>query len=157
MSAIKGKKHHGYHGTPAYRSWNHMKKRCGNPKDPSYKDYGGRGITYDPKWETFEGFFEDMGPRPEGTTLDRYPDKNGNYCKSNCRWATKTEQSHNRRSNVEMVGVNWCRNSKMIQGGFWRAHTNQIAGKKRIILYQGPSREIAIEAREFYNSFILGE
>ena len=81
---------------PTYKSWQCMKQRCNNPNFPKYEIYGGRGITYDPTWESFINFFNDMGPRPEGKTLDRL-DNNGNYEKSNCRWATGTEQRINQR------------------------------------------------------------
>lgn len=88
-----------------YHSWNCMKNRCNNSNLKEYKNYGGRGITYDPKWETFEGFYEDMGERPENTSLDRI-DVNGNYCKENCRWATKEEQQRNQRVHQrEDVGI----------------------------------------------------
>lgn len=73
-----------------------MKYRCDNKKD---KDYGGRGITYDPRWEKFENFLQDMGERPEGKTLDRI-NVNGNYCKENCRWATMKQQQRNKRCNI---------------------------------------------------------
>ena len=88
-----------------YRSWNNMKNRCNNPKLKEYKNYGGRGITYDSRWEDFREFFKDMGKRPEGTTLDRI-DVDKNYCKENCRWATKEEQQRNQRTHKrENVGI----------------------------------------------------
>lgn len=84
--------------TPTVQSWQAMKRRCTDPKVSGYERYGGRGITYDPKWETYEGFVEDMGERPEGTTIDRI-DNDGNYEKSNCRWATTAEQMSNISTN----------------------------------------------------------
>jgi hypothetical protein len=74
-----------------------MLARCNNPKRDKYKDYGGRGITVCERWLEFENFLEDMGERPEGKTLDRYPNKNGNYEPGNCRWATHSQQMRNRR------------------------------------------------------------
>jgi hypothetical protein len=73
-----------------------MRDRCHNPNHFAFHHYGGRGITHDPRWEDFAAFLEDMGERPEGLTLDRI-DPDGNYCKSNCRWATRYQQTHNRR------------------------------------------------------------
>jgi hypothetical protein len=80
----------------AYKSWHMMKQRCDNPNSNRYSRYGGRGITYDPKWETFAGFLEDMGERPEGTSLDRI-NNDGNYEASNCRWVNRSVQSLNTR------------------------------------------------------------
>lgn len=79
-----------------YHSWNSMKNRCNNSNLKEYKNYGGRGITYDSKWEDFREFYKDMGERPIGTTLDRI-DVDKNYCKENCRWATKEQQQRNQR------------------------------------------------------------
>jgi hypothetical protein len=74
-----------------------MKKRCLNPLDSSFPNYGGRGVTICARWlSCFENFFADMGERPEGTTLDRI-DVYGNYEPSNCRWATDDVQQANRR------------------------------------------------------------
>jgi hypothetical protein len=75
-----------------------MRQRCYNPKDEHYKWYGARGITVCPEWESFQQFLSDMGPRPEGTTLDR-KEQNGNYEPDNCRWATSNVQNNNRRDN----------------------------------------------------------
>lgn len=79
-----------------------MMSRCYYKGHVSFKDYGGRGIRVCERWHSdnpdgFRNFIEDMGLRPQGKSLDRYPDVNGNYEKSNCRWATPTEQTLNQR------------------------------------------------------------
>lgn len=92
----RGIQTHGMVGTREYKSWQSMKDRCNNVNSSGYENYGGRGITYDHRWEKFENFFADMGYRPSDCELDRI-DVDGNYCKENCRWIDSTFQSHNRR------------------------------------------------------------
>ena len=96
--------------TPTWRSWISMIKRCTDKTNVSYARYGGAGIKICERWIFFEHFLKDMGNRPEGKTLDRFPNKSGNYEKSNCRWADKHAQSTNKRSNVFLTyqGVTLC-------------------------------------------------
>lgn len=84
-----------------YNSWIHMKYRCTVPTAHNYKDYGAKGIKVCDRWlESFWNFLEDMGKRPsENHSLDRYPNKNGNYEPGNCRWATSKQQQGNRTNN----------------------------------------------------------
>lgn len=96
MAEKKGNFRHGMYGTPTYKSWSEMKSRCDHPERSSgnYKD-----VSYCERWSMFENFFEDMGERPDGTSLDRI-NPHGNYEPSNCRWADIITQENNRRNNV---------------------------------------------------------
>lgn len=93
--------------TTEYTSWAGMKQRCTNKKHKEYKNYGGRGISFCQRWKVYENFIFDMGKKPSKKhSLDRI-NNNGNYMPSNCRWATKRQQTHNRRRTVwvEYKGV----------------------------------------------------
>lgn len=89
---------HGQTDTPTWRSWTSMIKRCRYPSYKNFKYWGGRGISVCERWQKFENFMKDMGERPTGKSLDRYPNKDGNYEPGNCRWATPKEQAANRRT-----------------------------------------------------------
>lgn len=103
-----GKKH-GMYRSPEYSAWRNMKHRCLNQQSRYYADYGDRGIKVCGRWlNSFEAFYEDMGPRPVGTTLDR-KNNDANYScgrcdkclrngwTANCRWATNHVQAVNQR------------------------------------------------------------
>lgn len=93
-------------GTPEYQAWADMRQRCHNPNNPSYFRYGGRGISICERWEeSFQNFWDDMGPRPEGRFSIERKDNNGNYEKDNCRWAPMFEQASNTRKNKRIDGV----------------------------------------------------
>lgn len=118
--------------TPEFHSWKSMKSRCLNSSVRAYPNYGGRGVTVCERWQSFENFLADMGPRPEGTSLDRYPNMNGNYEPGNCRWATKAQQARNTRAVI-------------------RVHFN---GKTKLLIDW--AEELGINSRTLHRRFELG-
>jgi hypothetical protein len=97
LCRTKAKRTHGKSLTTEYKIWQGMHQRCGNPNDKNYPDYGARGISVCERWSEFEFFYEDMGQRPVGLSIDR-KNNDGNYEPSNCRWATPAEQNSNKRA-----------------------------------------------------------
>jgi hypothetical protein len=83
-------------GTRAYWTWNNMKQRCRNPNHRRFGSYGKRGIRVCDDWLTFALFFADMGPPPDGLSIDRI-DNDGGYRPGNCRWADASTQAVNQR------------------------------------------------------------
>lgn len=99
---------HGMSKHRAYNTWRSMMKRCYYPKDRSWEYYGGRGISVCKRWrESFQNFWEDMGPTYEdGLVIDRR-NNDGNYTPKNCRWVTHTQNNRNRSDNIKGLPDNF--------------------------------------------------
>lgn len=105
--------------SPEYKTYESMRARCYNPNNDNYHDYGGRGVVVYAEWLGKGGFLRwlaHMGQRLPGTTIDRFPNPDGNYEPGNVRWATTREQANNKRNtiHVEHKGkkqaiADWCR------------------------------------------------
>lgn len=95
-------KQHKMSKTPTYQTWEQMNQRCRDIHCKDYKWYGARGIDVCERWLDFRNFFADMGARPTGMSIDRI-DSLGNYEPSNCRWADKFQQKHNRTDNLQLT------------------------------------------------------
>ena len=97
---------HGASRTLLYFIWQGIRRRCLDPMDSKYADYGGRGITVCARWagrDSFPNFMRDIPPRPSSKhTLDRI-NNDGNYEPGNVRWATKKQQANNRRCRMRSV------------------------------------------------------
>lgn len=85
-----------------YEAWSGMRKRCTNPRSQDFAHYGGRGITICARWSNFAFFREDMGDCPPGMTLERN-NVNRGYGPENCRWASRKDQSRNRRDTIMLT------------------------------------------------------
>lgn len=91
---------HGKSKSRAYKVWQNMNDRCGNPNNKQYADYGGRGIVVE--WGSFEQFYADMGDPPNLMMIER-KDNDGNYCKKNVVWADWDAQASNKRTSKRWV------------------------------------------------------
>lgn len=105
---------HGGSGKGSYNSWRAMIRRCTKPEDKDYPRYGGAGVFVAAEWLDYARFKSDMGEPPtDAHSLDRI-DPYGGYTKSNCRWATATEQNRNVRNRERSRGVS-------LRGNLWYA------------------------------------
>lgn len=89
---------HGMSTSAIYRVWCEMRSRCERTTHSDYANYGAKGVMVCQRWQDFETFLSDVGPRPSSRhSVDRYPDPAGNYEPGNFRWATQTQQMNNLR------------------------------------------------------------
>lgn len=141
---------HGMGGTPTYQSWVSIRSRCNNRNHQNYEMYGGRGIRVCSRWDSFILFYEDMGDRPEGLTLDR-KDTSQDYCKDNCEWVKQVTRRRNRSGN--------CRNRTGATGVYYVAKRKKyyatigVDGKnKHVGSYDDIPTAVAArkEAEDFY-------
>jgi len=95
-------KTHGFSRTKIYRVWAGIKSRCYNKNNQDYRRYGGRGIKVSQRWLDFKNFLADMGEPAPGMTIDRI-DSNGDYCKKNCRWISRSDNA--KRMHSEYIHI----------------------------------------------------
>lgn len=132
-----------------------MKDRCTNLNCPKYKYYGAKGVNYQKSWEKFDNFLDDMGIRPDNTTLDR-KDSNGDYTKENCRWVSKKVQAYNQKLREgNKSGKSGVFESKKSQKPSWLAFIRNNG--KREHLGSFSSFELAVKAREAAEIRYYGE
>lgn len=127
-----------------------MIQRCRDLHCAAWPRYGGRGIKVCDRWLRFAEFLADMGQRPPGTSLDRYPDNDGNYEPSNCRWATRKQQANNKRNNHRLTFrgetlsiAEWARNLGIPEGTI--RNRLRYGWPPERVLWRGDGR---LEARE---------
>lgn len=152
---------------PIYLVWRNMRARCNNPKNKRFDRYGGRGVRVCERWEVFDNFLVDVGMPPPGCTLERN-DNNGHYEPSNCRWASRLEQSRNREANnyYEFNGERLCESEWALRLGIsanalrerlerWPleraltekpSHKHQAAGKKVVGKRKGVPTTVHVQS-----------
>lgn len=138
---IEAQTTHGMVGTRTYRIWNGMRTRCNNPNDPKFHLYGGAGVRITERWDNFANFFADMGEAPAGMSIDRFPDRDGDYAPGNCRWATPSEQNNNLRTTRFFI---W--NGERRSLTQWCDHLGISRGALNARLFNGQSFDYAVSA-----------
>ena len=140
------------HKSKTYKTWERMKYRCNdiknikNVNNDNYKYYYKRGIKVCKRWHIFSNFLEDMGEQPEGLTIDRKDNDKG-YSKENCRWATITQQSLNKRPYGK----------SKYRGVYLKKETQKygcqvnVKGKKIYLSYF----KTELEAAKAYNDYVI--
>lgn len=149
------------HDNVLYHLWTNMRRRCTDSLDRDYPDYGGRGIVVCERWNDFDTFVDDIleeiGPRPEGMTLDRV-DNGGNYEPGKVRWATPQEQVHNQRLRKKYSGASsryrGVKANNRSKTSPWRADGN-FAGK-HYYLGHFPKEEDAARAYDAWALTTIG-
>ena len=128
-----------------YNVWTQMRYRCNSPSCTNYRQYGGRGIKVCERWNSFENFYNDMGPRPVGATLERIDNDQG-YYPENCKWILQREQLLNRRAQrnnkTGITGI-----FKIARDNLWRA-----TGSRSQTLYEGKDFFLACCARKAWEN-----
>lgn len=121
---------HGLQKHSAYQVWRSLIKRCTNPTDKDWHNYGGRGITVCERWLSITSFVHDMGERPAGMTIERINNDLG-YSPDNCRWATRPEQMRNTRQTrlITFNGKTQCLKDWACEIGIDRASLRQRLAK----------------------------
>lgn len=140
---IETTKTHGMAGSKFYYVYKALNDRCTKPNHEAYKNYGGRGIKN--LWSSFECFMKDMlVDYEDGLELDRR-DNDGNYCKENCRWVSKSTNALNKRvsGKIPYRGV-------MLVQGKYRASVRPTGSTKMVYLGHYST---AIEAAEVYDAY----
>lgn len=143
--------------------WAAMLQRCGNKNNKHFKDYGGRGITVCSRWFSFENFLKDMGDRSSKTTLERKDNQKG-YSPDNCKWATRAEQSRNKRTTrlftwerATKCLSDWARHfgihertlhKRLASGLSFEEAINRPYGKGNFITFRGQTKNTSAWARE---------
>lgn len=141
---------HGGAKSRLYNIWNNMKQRCRNPKVPCYKHYGGKGVSVCAEWDIFSvfsdwalshGYTDDL-------TIER-TSNTGDYCPSNCTWATCTQQAHNRKQHTSASGYR----------GVWKESSGRFRAQikhKGVLKYIG-TYDTAFEAAIDRDEYIVAK
>jgi hypothetical protein len=154
---------HGMSRTDIYSIWRGMVSRATGKR--MRERYFDRGIRVDDRWLIFENFRDDMGERPEGTSIERIDNSKG-YCKENCKWATPFEQARNRRTNRMLryegrlicltdlaisKGVPPCRLTERLKRGIplEKALSTPVKSSVRMIRYKGESLPLTKMAEKY--------